>query len=100
MALRSWSISSVQPTGSVLVDSSTGTAAIVGMIISNPSNANAQVVVTIQDSSDNTKFNFFLDLLAGDSPFALDTKIIVSGGDKLVVASDNDAVCVYASGDQ
>jgi methylglyoxal synthase len=100
MAFASWSAVTVSDTGTTIVDSAAGTVIVISTVISNPSNDDAQVVVSITTSADVDKFVFYLDLLAGDSPFAMDTRMVLADGDKLKVASDNSEVCVFVSGDQ
>ncbi len=100
MSFKSWSALTVSDTGTVIADSAAGTIIVISTVISNPSNDDAQIVVSITNSSDIDKFVFFIDLLQGDSPFAMDTRMVLADGDKLVVASDNSEVCVWVSGDQ
>ena len=100
MAFQSWSAITVSSVGTTIADSAAGTIVIISTVISNPSNDPAQVVVSITDSSDIDKFVYFLDFEAGDSPFAMDTRMVLAGGDKLKVASDNSEVCVFVTGDQ
>ena len=100
MAFQSWSAVSVSSSGTTIADSASGTIIVISTVISNPSNSDAQIVVSITDSSDIDKFVFYIDLLEGDSPFAMDTRMVLESGDKLKVASDNSEVCVWMSGDQ
>ena len=100
MSFKSWSAVTVNTTGTTIVDSAAGDVIIISTVISNPSNTDAQITVAITTSADTDKFVFFLDLLAGDSPFAMDTRMVLADGDKLKVASDNSEVCVFVSGDQ
>lgn len=99
MAFQTWSAISVASAGTTIADSGTDVISIISLVVSNPSNTAAQVEVAITDSTDVNKFRFFLDFEAGDSPFAMDTRMFLSGGDKLKVASDNSEVCVLMSGD-
>jgi len=82
-----------------LLDSGTSTVILLSLLISNPTNKSAQIIVKTTDFDDEDKFVFILDLNAGDSPFALDTKLVVHGGDKVKILSDNYKINVYASGD-
>lgn len=99
MAFQTWSAITVSSAGTTIIDSGTDIVSIISLVVSNPSNSAAQVMVSITDASDTDKFVFYLDFQAGDSPFAMDTRMFLSGGDKLKVASDNSQVCVLVSGD-
>jgi hypothetical protein len=73
---------------------------LLSLLISNYSTTDdANIVVEHTDGSD-TIFKWEIDLLYTDSPFALDSKIVLEPSDVIQVTSNNPDVSVLASGDE
>jgi len=108
MALTSWSIASfpnADPGTSTtetleLLDSATNTIILLSLIIANNDAAAAAVTVQRLSSADAVKMQWSLSIPAGNSPVAIDSKMVFAGGDKLAVISDRKNVTVDASGDE
>lgn len=105
MALKRWSIPAFDLGGGstateTLITAETGKETIIlSLLIGNYSeSADANVVVEHTDGVD-TIFKWEIDLLQTDSPFVLDSKIVLEPGDVIQVTSDNADVSVLASGD-
>jgi hypothetical protein len=102
MALKSWSIASFDgtlPETKTIVDSDTYTVILLSLLISNYSDADdANITVEVVTSANAVKFTWIMDIVATNSPFALDSMIVLTGGDKLRITSDIEEVSVYASG--
>ena len=74
---------------------------LLSLLISNISamdDANIRVYHTT--STGVVRFKWMLDLPADNSPFALDSKIVMGDGDKLKIMADIEDVAVLASGDE
>lgn len=108
MALKSWSISEftgADPSnvvGVVLIDSEANTVIMLSLIISyyGVSESPQSVWVERLDSFNNVLFHFRLDLDPESTPFAMDTKLILTSGHKLRIRSSAEDVAVDASGDE
>lgn len=85
---------------SELIDSGANTVIVLSLIIANNSEDDAHIEVERRSSAGATKFKWKLDILATNSPFALDSKIVFTGGDVLVITSNVEDVAVDASGDE
>jgi hypothetical protein len=73
---------------------------LLSLLISNYSTtSDANIVVEHTDGSNNI-FEWEIDLLYTDSPFALDSKIVLEPSDVIQVTSNNPDVSVLASGDE
>lgn len=83
-----------------LIDSGSDTVIVLSLIVSNY-DPDMTAVVTIKrvSSGDVEKFRWSLTIAAGDSPVALDSMIVVAGGDKLIVTSSVESTAIDASGD-
>lgn len=74
---------------------------LLSIIITNYSNENnSKIEVTHKDINNNIILKWKLDLLVTDSPFVLDSKIVLNGGDTISVKSNITEVSVLASGDE
>lgn len=72
---------------------------LLSLLISNYSSiADANIIVEHTDGS-STLFKWEIDLLYTDSPFALDSKIVLEPADVIQITSNNPDVSVIASGD-
>ncbi len=102
MALKSWSIDEFTIPGTIeLVDSGANTVILLTLLIANNSDTHdAEITVERKSSADVVKSSWHLVIPQGNSPFALDSKIVLAGGDKLAITSDIDDVSVDASGDE
>ena len=107
MSLKSWTIPSFplaeqgSPVELVLLDSAVTPVIVLTLLISNWSNLHdAHVVVERRGSDDTMKFRWVVDLKAPDSPLGIDSKMVYSDGDKLVVSSNSPDVSVEASGSE
>jgi hypothetical protein len=102
MADKSWSILSFTgtlPETKTLIDSGATTVKVQSLIIANYSTANdANITVERTDSADANKFKWELLIQKGNSPVALDSLIVLTGGDKLKITSDIQDVAVDANG--
>lgn len=84
-----------------LLDSGTGTILVLSLLASNYSaEAGANIVFERQGSDAAMKFRWVLPVPIGNSPVALDSKMVFTNGDKLVVISDAEEVSIEASGDE
>ena len=84
-----------------LLDSTTNTITTFSLLVSNNSEAaEANVKVERTGSDDVTKFSFPLTIAAGNSPVAIDSSMIFTGGDKLVVTADAPDVSVDTNGEE
>ena len=105
MALKRWAIANFGTGGAGSTQTlMTATAAketiILSLLISNYSDAeDANIVVDHTDGTD-TLFKFNVTLPQGNSPMAIDSKIVLEPADVISVTSDNDDVAVLASGDE
>ena len=82
----------------LLESSSTGTILILSLIINNYHVADDAALTIERRGSDNAvKFKWPLDVLSTSSPFFMDSKMVFTNGDKLVVTSDNADVSVEAT---
>ena len=105
MALKRWYIANFGTGGTgstqTLITASSGVETILlSLLISNYSDADdANIVVDHTDGTD-TLFKFNVTLPQGNSPMAIDSKIVLEPGDVIEVTSDIDEVSVIASGDE
>ena len=105
MALKRWSIANFGTVGSgstqsLMTAEATKKIIILSLLISNYSDAeDANIVVEHTDGTD-TLFKFNVILPQGNSPMAIDSKIVLEPGDVIQVTSDIDEVSVIASGDE
>lgn len=83
-----------------LLDSGTRTIILLSLLISNNSGGNANVVVQRLSSTDEEKASWRFAIPAGNSPVAIDSKMVFANGDKIVVTSDQSELSVDASGDE
>ena len=73
---------------------------LLSLLISNYSQTdNANITVNITDGTNNL-FKFNITIPSGNSPMAIDSKIVLNSGDVMQVTSDIDDVAVLASGDE
>lgn len=74
---------------------------LLSLLISNFSYTdNAQIWVLHTTSAGVTRFKWVLDIPATNSPFALDSKLVLNDGDKLKIMAGIEAVAAIASGDE
>ena len=105
MALKRWNIANFGTGGTgstqTLITASSGVETILlSLLISNYSdNEDANIVVDHTDGTD-TLFKFNVTLPQGNSPMAIDSKIVLEPGDVIEVTSNIDGVSVIASGDE
>ncbi len=103
MALKSWSITNFDgdlPETKELLDSSTNTIILLSLLIANNSGEDVDITVERRGSDEVVKFTWMLEIPAGNSPVALDSKMVFESGDKLTVTSNKENVSVDASGDE
>ncbi len=106
MALKSWSIDEFSGADEYsetieLIDSGANTIILLSLMIANNSDTDdAEITVERKSNADAVKFSWSLVIPQGNSPFALDSKIVLAGGDKLAITSDIEDVSVDASGDE
>lgn len=102
MADKSWSIASFTgtlPEQKDLIDSGATTVKVQSLLIANnATSADANVTIKRLDSVDAVKFSWSLLIPVGNSPVALDSLIVLAGGDQLAVESDIADVSVDANG--
>ena len=105
MALKRWAIANFGTGGTgstqtLMTAEDTKKIIILSLLISNYSDAeDANIVVDHTDGTD-TLFKFNIALPQGNSPMAIDSKIVLEPGDVIQVTSDIDEVSVIASGDE
>ena len=105
MALKRWNIANFGTGGTGSTQTLMTAAAsvetiLLSLLISNYSDAeDANIVVDHTDGTD-TLFKFNVTLPQGNSPMAIDSKIVLEPGDVIQVTSDIDEVSVIASGDE
>jgi hypothetical protein len=74
---------------------------LLSLLISNYSYENdANIWVFHTTSAGVVRFKWVLDLPATNSPFALDSKLVMNEGDKLKIMAGIEEVAVIASGDE
>ena len=107
MALKSWNIADFTgataeaPVEQVLLEASGVTIMVLSLIVSNYSNLeDANVTVERRGSDNSVKFRWIMELKATDSPLGLDTKMVYTGGDKIVITSDQPDVSAEANGNE
>ncbi|MFW6176560.1 MAG: hypothetical protein ACOC40_02545 [Thermoplasmatota archaeon] len=84
-----------------LIDSDTNLVLSLSFLISNYSiEKNANIMIYRTDSDDNVLFKWGLTIEAGDSPFALDSKLVFNDGQKLKLESDIEEVSAEVNGDE
>jgi hypothetical protein len=85
-----------------LLTATTGVECILlSLLISNFSYENdANIWVLHTTSAGVVRFKWVLDLPATNSPFALDSKLVMNEGDKLKIMAGIEEVAVIASGDE
>lgn len=72
---------------------------LLSLLISNYSHQNDARIWVFSTDGTNIIFKWVLDILATSSPFALDSKIVMEPGDKLLIMADIEDVSAIASGD-
>jgi hypothetical protein len=72
---------------------------ILSLLISNFSYTNDAKITIEHINGVTTLFKYIIDLLATDSPFALDSKIVLDPSDAIKITSNNPDVSIIASGD-
>lgn len=84
-----------------LIEASVDTETIfLSLLIANYSiTADANIKIFHIDGTD-ILFQWVIDILVTDSPFALDSKIVLEPGDKFLIMADIENVSVLASGDE
>lgn len=84
-----------------LVDSDTNLVLSFSFLISNYSDEKgANIIIYRTDSDDNVLFKWRLTIEVGDSPFALDSKLVFNDGQKLKLESDIEEVSAEVNGDE
>jgi ABC-type uncharacterized transport system YnjBCD ATPase subunit len=102
MALKRWAIADfVADTATTLLTAASAKETILlSLLISNYSDTdNANIFVEHTDGT-STLFKWVINLLATDSPFALDSKIVLEPGDVIQVTCNKTDVSILASGDE
>lgn len=101
MALKSWSISQFAVPGEAitLLDSGIGTILLLCLMVSNNSAQSAHITVARVGSDGAIRFQWAIDMAPGESPLVLDTKMVFTGGDRLMITSDQTDVAVDGNGD-
>jgi len=107
MALKSWSIDEFTGATSEnlvteeLLDSGASTIILLSLILCNNSDSDeANITVSRLDSLDAVKSHWEMAIPPGNSPVAIDSMMVFTGGDKLAVTSAVEDVSVDASGDE
>lgn len=74
---------------------------LLSMLVSNFSQTDdANIWIYHTDASDVIKFKWVIDLLATNSPFALDSTIVLEAQDKIKIMASIEDVAMYISGDE
>ena len=105
MALKRWSIANFGTEGSgstqsLMTAEDTKKIIILSLLISNYSDAEPANIVVDHTDGTNTLFKFNVTLPQGNSPMAIDSKVVLEPGDVIQITSDIDEVSVIASGDE
>lgn len=107
MALKRWTIDAFDVAGTPAVTKQTLLTAasaketiLLSLLISNYSTTNAANITYEHTDGTNVLFTFNATIPAGNSPLAIDSKIVLEPGDKIDITSDIDKVSVIASGDE
>ena len=105
MALKRWNIANFGTGGTGSTQTlMTATAAketiLLSLLISNYSTEDAANITVTHTDGTSTIFQFKATISAGNSPLAIDSKIVLEPADVLSVTSDIDDVSVLASGDE
>ena len=105
MALKRWNIANFGTGGTgstqtLMTATADKETILLSLLISNYSSTDAaNITVTHTDGTD-TLFEFKAAIPAGNSPLAIDSKIVLEPGDVISITSNIDDVAVLASGDE
>ena len=105
MALKRWNIASFGTGGTgstqTLMTATAGKETILlSLLISNYSTTTAANITVAHTDGTSTIFQFKATIPAGNSPLAIDSKIVLEPADVISVTSNIDDVSVLASGDE
>lgn len=73
---------------------------LLSLLISNYSTINDANIKVVHINGINDIFRWEIDLLYSDSPFALDSKIVLEPNDIIKITSNNPEVSIIVSGDE
>lgn len=73
---------------------------ILSLLISNFSDTYDSRITVKHIEGTTTMFEWFIDIVADNSPFALDSKFVIMTGDKIAFTSNSPFVSIIASGDE
>lgn len=73
---------------------------LLSILVANYGQDDAVIELVITDSSDTVKFKWWLELAATDSPWGMDSKLVIDPEGKLKVNSSRENVNIYVSGDE
>lgn len=70
------------------------------LLISNYSSTEGANIWIFQTDGTNILFKWYLSILQGDSPFALDSRMVFNSSDQLLIMSDVEDVSIIINGDE
>ena len=105
MALKRWNIANFGSGGTggtktLLTATASKETILLSLLFSNYSAADSAMLVYNHTDGTNTLFKFNLTIPAGNSPVAIDSKLVLEPGDVIQITSDVDEVSVIAGGDE
>lgn len=105
MALKRWAIHNFGTGGTgstqtLMTAASAKETILLSLLFSNYSTADDAEIVYEHTDGTNTLFKFVLTIPAGNSPVAIDSKLVLEPGDVISITSDIDEVSVIAGGDE
>lgn len=105
MALKRWTIADFGTGGTgstqtLLTAQASKDTILLSLLFANYSAADGAEITYEHTDGTSTLFQFNLTIPAGNSPVAIDSKIVLEPGDKIDVTCDIDEVSVIGSGDE
>ena len=105
MALKRWNIANFGTGGTgstqtLMTAAATKETILLSLMISNYSTTDAANITVTHTDGTSTIFQFKAAIPSGNSPLAIDSKIVLEPADVISVTSDIDDVAVLASGDE
>ena len=106
MALKRWAIPAFDLDGGesdtivLLTAASAKETILLSLLVSNYSAEDDAKIICEHTDGTSTLFKWTIDIPVTNSPFALDSKIVLEPGDVLSFTSNNDDVSIIASGDE
>ena len=105
MALKRWAIHNFGTGGTgstqtLLTAAASKETILLSLLFSNYSAADSATLTFTQTDGTNDLFEFNLTIPAGNSPVAIDSKLVLEPADVITITSDIDEVSVIAGGDE